>query len=244
MVDVNAQVAAVTRGVRTVEREGEPAHVQTLSQEYASPIDDVWDAVTSAERIPRWFLPIGDLRLGGRYQLQGNAGGEVLDCAPPEGGEAGYRVTWEYMGGVSWLAVRLESVGDDRTRLELEHTARAADVPPGSGSSSVPARPASARTAASSACLHLAGGPGIAPDEAEAAGRHRRGLAFYRGSCRRGVARTPRARPTPGRGAPPARRTRSTPGRAERPRRRNARGSPGIRSRLTARPAGHCAAPQ
>ena len=44
----------------------------------------MWDAVTSAERIPRWFLPIsGDLRLGGRYQLEGNAGGEVLECAPP-----------------------------------------------------------------------------------------------------------------------------------------------------------------
>ena len=31
-------------------------------------IDDVWDACTNPERIPRWFLPVsGDLRLGGRY---------------------------------------------------------------------------------------------------------------------------------------------------------------------------------
>src|SRR5882724_8555264 len=29
-----------------------------------------WDAMTNAERIPRWFLPISaDLRLSGRYQL-------------------------------------------------------------------------------------------------------------------------------------------------------------------------------
>ncbi|WP_347345381.1 SRPBCC domain-containing protein [Microbacterium sp.] len=185
MVDVNAQVAAVTRGVRTVEREGEPAHVQTLSQEYASPIDDVWDAVTSAERIPRWFLPItGDLRLGGRYQLQGNAGGEVLDCAPPEGGAAGYRVTWEYMGGVSWLAVRLESVGDDRTRLELEHTARAADVPPGFWEQFGPgATGVGWDGGLLGLALHLAGGPGIAPDEAEAWAATDEGLAFYRGAA-------------------------------------------------------------
>jgi hypothetical protein len=46
-------------------------------------VEDVWDAITSAERIPRRFLPVsGDLRLG-RYQLQGNAGGEITGCNPP-----------------------------------------------------------------------------------------------------------------------------------------------------------------
>ena len=132
MVDVNAQIDAVTRGARTVDVDGEPSHVQTLTQEYPSPLDDVWDAVTNGERLPRWFLPVsGDLRHGGRYQLEGNAGGEVLQCDPPKDGAAGYRITWEYGGGVSWVAVRLIASGDDATRLELEHTARAADVPPG-----------------------------------------------------------------------------------------------------------------
>ncbi len=43
---------------------------------YAGAVDEVWDALTNPERIPRWFLPIsGELRLGGRYQLTGNAGG-------------------------------------------------------------------------------------------------------------------------------------------------------------------------
>ena len=87
MVDVNAQVAAVARSLRDEQIDGDRTFVQTLSQSYPSPIDDVWDAVTSAERIPRWFTPIsGDLRLGGRYQLEGNAGGEVLECAPPDDG--------------------------------------------------------------------------------------------------------------------------------------------------------------
>ena len=132
MVDIQAQLDAVSRELREDEVDGHAAHVQTIAQEYPSGIDDVWEAVTSPERIARWFLPVsGDLRLGGRYQLEGNAGGEVLACAAPDGGSAGYRVTWEYGGGVTWLAVRLRSVADGRTRLELEHTARTADVPPG-----------------------------------------------------------------------------------------------------------------
>ncbi len=132
MVDVPKQIAAVTRVLRTEEVDGEPSHIQTLAQEYPAGIDDVWDAATRAERIARWFLPVtGDLSLGGRYQLEGNAGGEILECAPPSDGAARYRVTWEMGGGVTWLTVRLTAEGPERTRLELEHTARTADVPPG-----------------------------------------------------------------------------------------------------------------
>ncbi|WP_413317107.1 SRPBCC domain-containing protein [Agrococcus sp. 1P02AA] len=129
MVDVLKQLGAVSRGVRSETIDGEASTVQTLEQTYASPIADVWDAVTSPERIPRWFLPIsGDLRLGGRYQLEGNAGGTILECRPPEGETAGYRVTWEFGGGVTWLSVRLRASGEG-TLLELEHVARDADVP-------------------------------------------------------------------------------------------------------------------
>lgn len=74
MVDVISQLGAVSRRVSTEERDGEESHVQSLEQTYPSPIDDVWDAVTTPERIQRWFLPVsGELRLGGRYQLEGNA---------------------------------------------------------------------------------------------------------------------------------------------------------------------------
>lgn len=130
MVDVNAQIDAVERAVVTGETEGTPTRRQTLAQTYPSPLDDVWDAVTSAERIPRWFLPVtGELRLGGRYQLVGNAGGEVLECEPPDAGVARYRITWEYGGGVTWVTVTLTAVSDSSTRLELEHVAGLADVP-------------------------------------------------------------------------------------------------------------------
>ena len=132
MADVDAQVAAVTRNLRDEPRDGTRAFVQTLTQSYPSPIDEVWDAVTNRERIPRWFLPVsGELKRGGRYQLEGNAGGEVLECEPPQEGSAHYRVTWEYGGGVTWLAVRLTALAGEATTLELEHTSLESDIPPG-----------------------------------------------------------------------------------------------------------------
>lgn len=130
MIDVHSQIDAVDRAMRSTEIDGEPARVQSLAQDYPAALADVWDAATSAERIARWFLPIsGDLELGGRYQLEGNAGGEVLACSPPSEGRAEYRVTWEFGGGVTWLTVRLTEQGPDRTRFELEHVAKTADVP-------------------------------------------------------------------------------------------------------------------
>ena len=57
-----------------------------LGRRYNAPIEDVWDACTDPSRIGRWFLPVtGDLRSGGTYQLEGNAGGEILRCEPPPG---------------------------------------------------------------------------------------------------------------------------------------------------------------
>jgi hypothetical protein len=130
MVDVQRQLDAVEREVVTEEVDGFASRVQNLAQVYPSPIDDVWDAVTSPDRIARWFLPVsGDLRLGGRYQLEGNAGGDVQECAPPAGDAAHFKVTWEYGGGISWVTVRLSAQGDDETRLELEHVAHVDDVP-------------------------------------------------------------------------------------------------------------------
>ena len=74
----------VTRSVSTVELDGAPARRSVVSRLYATGIDDLWDAMTNPERIPRWFLPVtGDLRLGGTYQLEGNAGGRIEECEPP-----------------------------------------------------------------------------------------------------------------------------------------------------------------
>ena len=115
MIDVVRQIEGSTRRVSGV---GETRTV-TISQTYDAALDDVWDACTNPERIPRWFLPVtGDLRIGGTYQLEGNAGGTIEECDPPNR----FRATWEFGGSVSWIGVRLVADTDERTRFELAHT--------------------------------------------------------------------------------------------------------------------------
>ena len=117
--DPVALVGAIERRVVPIEVDGRPARIVTARRTYrGAVVDDVWDALTNPERLPRWFLPIsGELVVGGRYQLEGNAGGEVRSCDPPRE----FQVTWEAMGAVSWLTVELSEVADG-TLLELRHT--------------------------------------------------------------------------------------------------------------------------
>lgn len=114
---IAAQPAEARRAL-TVERDEKSQHtVQTISQSYPTTVDDLWEACTRADRLERWFAPVdGDLRLGGRYQVEGNASGEVLACEPPRS----FTVTWEFGGDSSRLTVHLAPEGD-RTRLTLEH---------------------------------------------------------------------------------------------------------------------------
>lgn len=123
-IDIVAYIGAVTRKVSSRQHDGRLARVVIATRTYDTTAEDLWDALTSAERIPRWFLPItGDLRLGGRYQLQGNAGGEITTCEPPRR----LAVTWEYGGDVSWVTVELAADPKGGTRLDLEHVAHVDD---------------------------------------------------------------------------------------------------------------------
>lgn len=107
------------RRVENRQHLGEPAVVAVVIRSYDTTVEDLWAAVTTPERLARWFLPVeGELQLGGRYQLKGNAGGTITRCEPPEALE----VTWEFMGGTSWVHLRLAADGD-RARLTLEHIA-------------------------------------------------------------------------------------------------------------------------
>src|SRR5689334_14969927 len=119
MIDVKHQISEVRREVGSKVLAAGEARVITISQAYEGSLGDVWDACTSPERIARWFLPVsGDLRLGGQYQLQGNAGGTIERCDPPNS----FAATWEFGGQVSWIEVRLTAEAGG-TRLELEHVA-------------------------------------------------------------------------------------------------------------------------
>jgi len=125
MIDIIDEVNAIQRSVGTGHiAAGEGKQVR-LSRTLTADIDDVWNALTSPERINRWFLPIsGDFRLGGHYQFEGNAGGQIVACERP----TRLLVTWG-MGdpndpaSVSDLELRLTPDTQERTTLELIHTA-------------------------------------------------------------------------------------------------------------------------
>ena len=88
--------------------------------DFATTLEDVWDAVTNGERIPRWFAPVsGDLELGGHYQVEGNAGGTITACERP----SHLALTWEFAGDVSWVEVCLSGDESGSARLTLTHTA-------------------------------------------------------------------------------------------------------------------------
>ncbi|MGV0746420.1 SRPBCC family protein [Mycolicibacterium sp. XJ870] len=124
MIDVNHQVNAVRRAIGTRVLDAGEAHVVTLGQSYPTDAADLWDALTNIERIPRWFLPVtGELRVGGQYQLEGNANGTVLSCDPP----SAFTATWEFGGNISWIEVRVVEEEPNRARFELQHIAEVDD---------------------------------------------------------------------------------------------------------------------
>jgi uncharacterized protein YndB with AHSA1/START domain len=118
MIDVDHQINSVARTVGERTLDAGQARVVTISQCYETDATDLWDACTDIERIPRWFLPItGDLRVGGSYQLDGNAHGTILTCDPPRE----FTATWECGEDVSWIEVRIIDEGVHRSRFELQH---------------------------------------------------------------------------------------------------------------------------
>jgi uncharacterized protein YndB with AHSA1/START domain len=123
-VDVDHQINAVRRTVGSKTIDVGEADVITISQVYDTDAADLWDAVTTAERVRRWFLPIsGDLEVGGCYQFEGHAGGTILTCDPPKN----FTATWESGGNVSWIDVTVSDEGPGRARLTVEHIAEAGD---------------------------------------------------------------------------------------------------------------------
>jgi uncharacterized protein YndB with AHSA1/START domain len=124
MIDIVREIEGTKREVRPGRIAAGEGRAIVLRRTYDAPVAEVWDALTNPERIGRWFLPIsGDYRIGGRFQFEGNAGGEILECDRPNH----VKVTWVYgepksEADISEVVVRLSGSGE-ATVLELEHTA-------------------------------------------------------------------------------------------------------------------------
>ena len=118
--DFESHLGAAERSVSLLERDGCPASAVTISRSLTTTVENVWDAVTSGDRIPRWAMPIsGELELGGRYQLEGNAGGVITECEPL----SRISVTWEFAGDVSWVELRISERESGSPQLSVTHTA-------------------------------------------------------------------------------------------------------------------------
>ena len=122
--DEKPHLSAVHRQVTPITRDGALLRSASLTRVYATTQADLWDALTQTDRLPRWFAKVtGDLRLGGRFQIEGNASGQILTCQAPEFLE----LTWEYGNDVSWVEVRLSTTQDGHARLTLTHSAPETD---------------------------------------------------------------------------------------------------------------------
>lgn len=125
MFDMIEELAAIHRNV-AIDDSGDTVSV-SLTRTYHADAEDVWDALTNPERIPRWFYPIsGDLKVGGNFQLEGNAGGDIRQCDRP----TWFQVT--FGGPESVVDLRLAETGD-KTTLELTHSVPLAMAGSGAG---------------------------------------------------------------------------------------------------------------
>jgi len=121
---VHETLGAVTRSVTAREENGRTAFVIVATRRYATDVHELWDALTNASRLEQWFLPVsGDLMEGGNFQFEGNAGGEIRECAAP----GHLAVTWDMGDDTSLLDLKLAALDAGRTELTLEHTGSVAN---------------------------------------------------------------------------------------------------------------------
>ena len=91
MIDIARQLQAIQREVKRCQLAGGEGIGVLVRRDYDAPIAECWRALTDPERLKRWFLPVsGELRVGGTFQVEGNAGGEILRCEAPRL----LRLTW------------------------------------------------------------------------------------------------------------------------------------------------------
>jgi uncharacterized protein YndB with AHSA1/START domain len=126
MKDVLDELAAARRAMGKGSVPAGEAYTVELRRRYDAEIGEVWDAITSPERLHRWLRPVtGDLRLGGTFALDSGEHGEILRCEPPRL----LKVSWLFgpdadaWPGTSEVEVRLVPGPAGDTEFELIHAA-------------------------------------------------------------------------------------------------------------------------
>ena len=116
-MDFKKAFGAEVREVDERTRDGKATRVVSASRIYPTDQSNLWGALTNVKRISNWFAPVsGELYQGGRYQIEGNAGGTITRCEEP----LALDLTWELGASVSWVTVRLETQATG-TCLILKH---------------------------------------------------------------------------------------------------------------------------
>lgn len=111
------QLNETQRTVAIVAGSGDPAVQVRLVHHYAAPPADVWFALIEPVALARWFRPVtGDLRVGGAFQFEGSASGEVRACVP------GRVLRVSYGGPTSVVVARIDPSLGGETTLTFEHT--------------------------------------------------------------------------------------------------------------------------
>jgi uncharacterized protein YndB with AHSA1/START domain len=102
-----------------------------LERRYVATTQEIWDAISTPERLRRWFAEVsGDLRQGGEFLVVFGEGddnlsrGRVIDCQPLSRLE----VTWSFGAGAddSILVAELAS-DEEHTILTIDHRRIPAD---------------------------------------------------------------------------------------------------------------------
>jgi len=111
------QLTAVTRTVAPA-RSG---NTIALSQTFDASAEQLWEAVTTAERLARWFgTASGDVVPGGRYELpEMETSGRLVEVDPPRR----LQLTWEYGKSSSDLELLITAPEEGGgSTLTLRHT--------------------------------------------------------------------------------------------------------------------------
>ena len=109
----------ISRQVASFIQDSKPMRRVLLSCELAETQKVLWESLTDPEKLEKWFQHVtGELKLGGRFQIQDNAAGTVVSC---EIGKS-YSITWEFAGDTSWVDISLVELDNGSIRLSISHT--------------------------------------------------------------------------------------------------------------------------